>query len=94
VSNAVHDIVAINRRHAGASTTARGAKFHERAWPDRLLALLPVTGLVLDLGCGSGIPIARELSDQGPAVTGLDSTPEMVALFQVNLQTQKKYWRP
>lgn len=44
---------------------------------------------MLDLGCGSGVPVARELAGRGLSVTGVDSAPEMIALFQTNLPTQR-----
>ena len=52
----------------------------ERAWLDRFLALLPAGGAMLDLGCGSGEPIARYFIAAGYAVTGVDSSPAMIAL--------------
>jgi SAM-dependent methyltransferase len=40
---------------------------------------------VLDIGCGSGLPIARELIRRGFDVTGVDGTTTMLALFRHNL---------
>lgn len=42
---------------------------------------------MLDIGCGSGLPIARELTSRGFEVTGVDGTPTMLAMFQRNLPT-------
>jgi trans-aconitate methyltransferase len=39
---------------------------------------------VLDLGCGSGRPIARYLIDKGCAIVGVDSAPEMIALCRAS----------
>lgn len=39
-------------------------------------------GAVLDLGCGSGYPIAQILVDVGFAVHGVDAAPSMVAAFR------------
>ena len=33
---------------------------------------IPAGGTVLDLGCGSGVPVARALADAGYRVTGID----------------------
>jgi SAM-dependent methyltransferase len=44
--------------------------------------------MVLDIGCGLGIPIARYLVGRGDAVTGVDGSPEMIALFRSNLQEE------
>ena len=40
----------------------------------------PAGGSVLDLGCGTGEPIARYLIERGFAVTGVDASPTMIAL--------------
>jgi predicted TPR repeat methyltransferase len=39
-------------------------------WLDQLIARLPAGAHVLDLGCGSGLPVARDLQDRGFVVTG------------------------
>jgi SAM-dependent methyltransferase len=44
-----------------------------------LLRLLPDGSRVLDLGCGAGVPIARELAKQH-RVTGVDASERMLAL--------------
>jgi len=35
---------------------------------------------VLDIGCGTGYPIAKFLSDQGLNITGIDASEEMISL--------------
>ncbi len=40
--------------------------------------LIKKQGNVLDIGCGSGYPIAKYLSDQGFIVTGIDISIEMI----------------
>ncbi len=78
-------VVDLYRRHAQAWAAARGAKLRERGWIERFADLLAPSASVLDVGCGSGMPIARYLADQGHPVTGVDSSPEMIALFRPNL---------
>jgi 2-polyprenyl-3-methyl-5-hydroxy-6-metoxy-1,4-benzoquinol methylase len=39
---------------------------------------------VLDLGCGSGLPITRVLVDEGLDVHALDGAPSMVAASRRN----------
>lgn len=75
-------IIGLYRRHARAWTAARGAELLEKSWLDRFCALLTPGAAVLDIGCGSGLPIARYIMDQGHAVHGVDSAAEMLALFQ------------
>jgi SAM-dependent methyltransferase len=41
-------------------------------WLVDLQGRLPVSGAVLDLGCGCGVPVARFLADAGHHVTGVD----------------------
>jgi len=79
------EIIGLYRRHAQAWTGLRGTALVERAWLDPFLELLPAGARVLDIGCGSGVPIARHFIDRGCAVTGVDAAPEMLALFQQNL---------
>ena len=54
----------------------------ERKWLERFIALLPSKPKVLDIGCGSGEPIARYLIEKGCAVTGIDASPEMIEIAQ------------
>jgi SAM-dependent methyltransferase len=44
------------------------------------LERLPTTGALLDLGCGSGDPVAQTFIDRGWHVTGVDFCPRMLAL--------------
>ena len=44
---------------------------------------------MLDLGCRCGEPIARILAERGCAVTGIDSSPEMIALCGARLPDQE-----
>ena len=39
---------------------------------------------VLDLGCGTGIPITRALIDEGVRPFGIDASPAMVSAFRAN----------
>lgn len=85
-------IIGLYRRHAAAWDAARSGKTGERAmeetWLDQFRRLLPPRAKVLDLGCGSGEPISRYLAERGCDMTGVDSAPEMIALYQVRLPGQ------
>lgn len=48
-------------------------------WLRRLVELLPAGGRVLDLGCGCGVPVARDLTAAGCAVTGVDLSAVQIA---------------
>jgi SAM-dependent methyltransferase len=41
-------------------------------WVEELASLLPSRAVVVDLGCGAGLPATRELSDRGLRVLGVD----------------------
>ncbi|MEW9516626.1 class I SAM-dependent DNA methyltransferase [Streptomyces tubercidicus] len=47
------------------------------AW---LADTLPAGSRVLDLGCGTGLPSARQLMDSGHRVVGIDLSPSMIRL--------------
>jgi SAM-dependent methyltransferase len=50
------------------------------AWLDTLRTAIPPPALVLDLGCGAGVPVARWLVDAGYTVTGIDIAEGQVTL--------------
>jgi SAM-dependent methyltransferase len=50
-----------------------------------LVALLPKGARVLDLGCGAGIPVARELAIRGFQVIGVDSSARQIELARGNV---------
>lgn len=45
-----------------------------------VISLLPPQSRVLDVGCGTGIPVSQMLSEAGLHVYGLDISPKMVEL--------------
>ncbi|MCF3105673.1 class I SAM-dependent methyltransferase [Streptomyces roseoverticillatus] len=52
------------------------------AW---LAAALPPGSRVLDAGCGTGLPTARQLADVGHHVVGVDLSPGMLELARDNV---------
>jgi SAM-dependent methyltransferase len=78
-------VIDVYQRHGGAWAKLRNDHLIEEFWLDRFCALLSAGAAVLDIGCGSGLPIAVELIRRGFNVTGVDATPAMLALFQRNL---------
>jgi SAM-dependent methyltransferase len=55
-----------------------------RRYLARLAALVPQGGRVLDLGCGNGIPVARQLS-RSAHVVGIDISARQVAAARRNV---------
>ncbi|PJI44511.1 class I SAM-dependent methyltransferase [Ferrovibrio sp.] len=74
------DIAGIYERKAREFDTGRSRVLFERAWLERFAALLPENAAVLDLGCGHAEPIASWLIAQGFSVTGVDTSPSLLAL--------------
>ncbi|ADU14374.1 class I SAM-dependent methyltransferase [Asticcacaulis excentricus] len=48
---------------------------------DWAIAQLPAGSAIVDVGCGSGVPIAETLIEAGFAVSGIDASPRLVAAF-------------
>ncbi len=68
--------------YAKASHAYRGDAFELEGsgyahWLRRFAALVPAGAAVLDLGCGNGLPVARELAGRYD-VTGVDLSPVQV----------------
>lgn len=61
-----YDALSVRYDEAFASETKYGP------WLEELLARLTTPSRVLDLGCGSGVPVALTLADAGHQVTGVD----------------------
>jgi len=85
-------VIDVHQRHGAAWAKLRTDRLVEGAWLDRFCNLLPARAAVLDIGCGSGLPIARELIRRGFDVTGVDGTPTMLALFRHNLLDSMAYF--
>lgn len=45
---------------------------------------LPQNSTILDLGCGTGLPITKVLIDEGMSVYGIDASPTLVEAFRQN----------
>ena len=80
-SEAAADIVDLYDRRAFDWVVDRGAvpTGRDRLWLDRFAATLQPGDAVLDVGCGSGRPMAADLIERGFAVTGVDSSARLVA---------------
>lgn len=89
-ASAISDIY---ERHAERfDARRRSAKtFMEAGWMARFLACVEPGGRVLDLGCGSGFPIAAHLIEQGFAVEGVDIAEAMITLCRQSWPDQT--WR-
>lgn len=57
----------------------------EKAYLDRLIEITGKGASVLDLGCGTGMPMMSYLSDQGIHVTGVDGSHRILDIAKNNL---------
>jgi SAM-dependent methyltransferase len=62
-----------------------GRSFVRDRWLGELIARLPREARVLDLGCGAGIPVARELTNRGFDVVGVDGSYRQIDLARHNV---------
>jgi len=46
---------------------------------------LPPSAAILDVGCGSGVPIAQALVNDGFSVWGVDASPSLISAYRFNL---------
>lgn len=74
------DVSSLYDRIARDYDRDRNKALMEAAYLDRVLSGLQTRATVLDLGCGSGEPIARFFIEQGCQVTGVDAAPAMLEL--------------
>ncbi|MDO3401705.1 methyltransferase domain-containing protein [Mycolicibacterium neoaurum] len=74
-------VITLYDRHAKAWARDRGDRLIERAWLDRFVACLPdQCRTVLDVGCGTAVPIGQYLINQGCRLHGVDSSGEMITM--------------
>jgi cyclopropane fatty-acyl-phospholipid synthase-like methyltransferase len=69
-----YDTISVAYRSDDGQPAASSAEDVSRyaAWVEELASLLPGRAVVLDLGCGAGLPATRQLADRGLRVLGLD----------------------
>jgi len=67
----------------------RARSLFERVWLERFTAAMPAGGRILDVGCGSGEPIANWLIAQDFAVTGVDFAAPMLAMCRARFPSSR-----
>ncbi|MBJ9985604.1 class I SAM-dependent methyltransferase [Acinetobacter sp. S40] len=87
-SHLAQNIIQIYQKYGRDWTQLRGEYLYEKVWLDRFLELLPVSAAVLDLGCGSGKPIAAYLIENSCQVTGVDRSEVMLEMAQQSFPEQ------
>jgi SAM-dependent methyltransferase len=87
------NIAGLYERHAHEYAADR-RNVGEGAWLDRFGALLAPGASVLDIGSGSGDPMARYLIDRGFAVDGVDTSPMLINLCRERFPIFKPHAAP
>ena len=84
-------IIDLYERNAAAWDADRqsGRRAGEARWIKRFIVETMRGTSVLDLGCGSGVPIASDLIAAGHAVTGVDSSPSLINLCRQRFPQQE-----
>ncbi|MEP3227059.1 MAG: class I SAM-dependent methyltransferase [Parasphingorhabdus sp.] len=72
----------VYERQADNWDQIRSTSLYEKPWLDQFLSTLPARGRLLDLGCGSGIPVAGYFLAAGHDLVGIDYAPTMINLAQ------------
>ena len=67
----------------------RNAGWNDKSWHDRFIAALSEGATVLDLGCGSGSPVALNMVACGLQVTGVDASPTLISLCRDRLPEEE-----
>ena len=70
----------IYERNAQAFCRQRNKSLFEKPWIDRFLSLIPRGGTILDVGCGTGEPIATYMIEQQYKIVGVDFSKNMLAI--------------
>lgn len=82
MSDESSNVINFYKRNAANFDRERSRILFEKAWLDKFQSYIPAGGSVLDVGCGSGQPIAAYLISLGYRLTGLDSSPQLIALCE------------
>jgi SAM-dependent methyltransferase len=79
-------IVGHYEKHAAAWDHDRqNSDWNDKVWHDRFIGRLDMGATVLDIGCGSGRPVAQHMAELGLRVTGIDSSPTMISFCRERL---------
>lgn len=83
-------IVGHYEKHAATWDRDRqNSSWIDKVWHERFIDSLAQGASVLDLGCGSGRPVAQHMVERGLRVTGVDSSPTMISFCRDHLPDQE-----
>lgn len=90
MSDASNDVIRLYNEHGADFDSQRGRSLAEKPWLDRFTSLLPQGASILDIGCGSGEPIAGYFIGNGYDVTGIDASLPLIELCRARFP--EKLW--
>ncbi|MDN3586964.1 class I SAM-dependent methyltransferase [Pedobacter aquatilis] len=61
----------------------------EKKYLDKVISFIPTNGTILDIGCGTGIPIFKYFLDSGFNITGVDASQKMLSIAKDNFPKGK-----
>ena len=85
MADRINDHYERHAREWDADRNLHVSPWNDKPWHDRFVAALPRAANVLDLGCGSGAPVAKYMAECGLHVTGVDSSPTLISLCRQRL---------
>ena len=85
MADRINDHYERHAREWDADRNLHVSPWNDKPWRDRFVAALPRAASVLDLGCGSGAPVAKYMAECGLHVTGVDSSPTLISLCRQRL---------
>lgn len=83
------NIIGLYQQHSAHWDSIRSNLLYETSWLNRFLALLPAGANILDIGCGSGKPIADYFLKKNYRVTGIDASEPMITLCHQRFPDQQ-----
>lgn len=86
-SDRVIDLYERNAHNYVADRRCSG--WDESPWLDRFIALLPQDATILDIGCGSGEPIARYFIHRYFELEGVDTSPTLISICRERFPKQR-----
>lgn len=61
----------------------------EKKYLDNIISAIPSKGTVLDIGCGTGIPMLKYFVDSGFEIVGVDASEKMLSIAKNNFPEGK-----
>ena len=90
MTSGAEEVISLYERHAVAWGQSRDSHhFIEAEWMKRFEALLPTGRALLDIGCGSGRPLAEHFIENGFEVVGVDSSPTLIGTCRARFSARR-----